>query len=155
MVYEVSSPTDTMLEVQDMLRMLTAYELLMLVVAGVFAFIVLASTSSMNVAERASELATMACMGFSFRQLSKLVLMELLALWLAGLLLGAPLGLALGDFLVNSYQSDLLHLELALIPSTWLEAGLFSLLVCLAGFSAGLWRLRCLPLTAANQDRFD
>ena len=139
-------------EVEDLLRMFNAYKALLLAFTSLFALVVLLGTTTMNVMERRREFATLSCLGVSDAQLAGLLITETLVLWFFGLLAGIPAGLALGQTMMNSFQSQLLQLDLALSAGTVFSTALLSLLICFGAVGNGLSRLRDLPLTAATQD---
>lgn len=148
----ISSPLQMRDEVEDLLRMFNAYKALLLAFTSIFALVVLLGTTTMNVMERRREFATLSCLGVSDAQLAGLLITETLVLWFLGLLTGIPAGLALGQVMMNSFQSQLLQLDLALGASTVLTTAGISLLICFVAVGNGLTRLRALPLTAATQD---
>lgn len=154
-VANVSSPGQMQDEVKELLRMFNAYKSLVLAFTAIFALVVLLGTTTMNVMERSREFATLSCLGVSDLNLASLLLLETTLLWLLGLALGLPAGLALGTEMMNSFQSQLLHLDLSLSLETVALTAVLSLAICLLALLNGLLRLRSLPLTAATQDRFD
>lgn len=148
----LSSPNQMRDEVEDLLRMFNAYKALLLAFTSLFALVVLLGTTTMNVMERRREFATLSCLGVSDAQLAGLLITETMVLWFFGLVTGIPAGLALGQTMMNSFQSQLLQLDLALSASTVISTALLSLTICIAAVGNGLSRLRDLPLTAATQD---
>ena len=150
-----SSPAETRDEVESLLRMLNASKSLILAFTTIFALVVLLGTTTMNVLERSREFATLSCLGVSDTKLASLLLIETVILWFFGFLLGLPAGIALGTEMMNSFQSQLLQLDLSLGLSNVFTTAVVSLLVCVAALLNGLLKLRSLPLTAATQDRFE
>jgi len=151
----IFSPEQAKEEVQDLLRMFNAYKTLILAFTSLFAIVVLLGTTTMTLMERTREFATLSCLGVSDWKLAKLLLTETLMVWFLGLLLGLPAGLALGSQMMNSFQRQLLSLDLSLSPETVVVTALVSLLICILALVNGILRLRSLPLTAATQDRFE
>jgi putative ABC transport system permease protein len=154
-VAQLLSPGQMKGEVEDLLRMLNAYKSLILAFTALFALVVLLGTTTMNLLERTREFATLSCLGVSDRKLTGLLLLETVAIWLAGLVLGIPSGLVLGSQMINRFQSQLLHLDLSLSLETILLTSSVSLLICFIALGNGILRLRAIPVTAATQDRFD
>ena len=149
--HEFTSPAEIRNEVEDLLRMFNAYKSLLLGFTSIFALVVLLGTTTMNVMERTKEFATLSCLGVSDGQLAGLLFTENLILWFFGMLLGVPAGLALGQTMMNNFQSQLLQLDFTLGATTLLTTAALSLLICVVAMGNGLARLRNLPLTAATQ----
>ncbi|MEW6278887.1 MAG: ABC transporter permease [Candidatus Eremiobacterota bacterium] len=154
-VREVHDATDLRREIADLLRMLDAYKGLMFVFSSLLAVAALAGTTTMNLSERARELATMSILGVGERALALMLVLETLLLWLGGLVVGVPAGWFLGLFLVNHYQSDMIQLTLALEPASAVTTASVSLAICLASVAGGLFRILNLPLASAAQPRVD
>lgn len=149
------SPATTRQEVEGLLRMLNASKSLILAFTTIFALVVLLGTTTMNVLERTREFATLSCLGVSDNKLASLLLIETVILWFLGFLLGLPAGIALGTEMMNSFQSQLLQLDLSLGIGNLITTAVISLIVCVVALLNGLAKLKALPLTAATQDRFD
>lgn len=151
----VFSPAQMEDEVKELLRMFNAYKALILAFTALFALVVLLGTTTMNVLERRREFATLSCLGVRDGTLARLILSETLLMWLMGLGLGVPAGLALGTKMLNSFQSQLLRLDLTLTPWALASTSALSLAICLVALMNGLYRLRSVPLTAATQEVFE
>lgn len=132
-VAQVINLADMVGDIADLLRMLTSYEGLMFAFSGILAVALVMGTTTMNLSERTHELVTMLVLGVRYEMLARMLMVETLLLWLAGLAVGIPAGLALGAWLVNSYQSDLIQLSFALQPKTLLQVAGISLVLSLAG----------------------
>lgn len=142
-------------DVQDVLRLLNTYKAVMLIFTSVFAFIVLLAVTTMNVLERTRDLATLSCMGVGDGTLLGILGLETLGLWLMSLVGGIPAGVLLGQWLVASYQSELVQIQLDLSPGALVGTALFSLFICALAVAAALIRIGYIPLTEATCERFD
>lgn len=140
-------------EIQELLSMLGAYRWIMFLFSASMAFALLTGTTTMNVLERKAELATLAVLGVRERTLAGLLLVEMIMLWFLGLLAGVPLGYILGNWLVNSYQSDLIQLHMSLGWGTLLLTAALSLVVCLLAALSSLNKVLSVPLKESMQHR--
>jgi len=148
-VVSVTDLSDTRADVREMLKMLNAYLVLMILCSGVLAVALVAGCSTMNMLERLRELATLSILGISDRTLVDLLLLEAGLAWLLGLALGLPLGLWIGNALLNNYQSELIHMQLEVRPLTLMSTALSTLAVCMAATLSSIRQLLRAPLTTA------
>ncbi len=95
-----------------------------LVLGGLMASAILFTTMSVNVLERAREIATLRASGMRRRELSRLIAAENLLMTLLGIAPGLLVGVVGGRVLMRSFSSDLFQLELIVRPSTLLLSSL-------------------------------
>ncbi|MBU6430148.1 MAG: ABC transporter permease, partial [Cyanobacteria bacterium REEB65] len=126
---------------------------IMLAFCGVLAVAVLFNTSTLAILERARELATLEALGVPFRQISGILLVESALLGALGLVLGIPLGIAGGNWLLGLYQSDLFTLPYTISLRALLAAIGGILVAALLAQWPGLLWLRRLPLADAVRER--
>jgi len=91
-----------------------------LVLGGLMASAILFTTMSVNVLERAREIATLRASGVRRREISRLVAAENLLMTLLGIAPGLLAGVVGGWLLMRSFSSDLFQLEFIVRPSTLL-----------------------------------
>lgn len=150
-VAEIVSMPQMRREIGDLLRMVQAFSSVMLLLASGMAFAILVGTTTMNLMDRTSELATMGVLGVPRALLLRMLVVETLLLWLLGLALGIPAGYGLAEWLVRSYQTDLLQITVSVRPVTLLGTAAVSLVLCLAAVANGLRTVQRIPLTEATQ----
>jgi len=150
-VSDLKSPADMEREVEELLKMFNTYKSVILAFTSLFALVVLLGTTTMTVMDRSREFATLSCLGVSDYNLGFILFLETLLQWFAGLCLGLPTGLVLGSRLMNSFQSQLIQLDLALSWTTIVNTSWVSLLVCLLALGNGLMRLKRIPVTEASR----
>ena len=138
-------------DIRTLLRLANAYFALMAVFSGLLAFALLVASSTMTVADRANEIATLAVLGFSEGTLASMLVVETLLLWLAAMVVGVPGGYVLGNSLLNHYQADLIQMQLDLSPWTILATTLGSLALCLAATVQSLGAVLKIPLSDATR----
>lgn len=140
-------------QIEEMLRTLNMYLYVLLGFAACFTVVILSAAGLMNIAERTKELAILACLGFPEKTVVRMLLLEVFFVWLLGNLVGMMCGVHAADWLMNSFQSELVQME----PSVSLWSIIFT-----ATWSAGIYllastltlpRLRRVPLGAAVQER--
>ncbi|HXE73888.1 MAG TPA: FtsX-like permease family protein, partial [Candidatus Nitrosotenuis sp.] len=153
LVASISDMNDMRSDILDLLRMLDAYKGLMFLFSSILAVAAVTGTTTMSVMERTPELATMSTLGVHRRTLLLMLVTETTMLWLGGFCLGAPAGVALGNWLVNNYQSELLQIQLLVSPSTLLGTAAVSLALCLLAVVNGLRTVLRVPLTEAMSPR--
>jgi len=89
-----------------------------LVLGGLMASAILFTTMSVNVLERAREIATLRASGVRRREISRLITAENLLMTLLGIAPGLLAGVVGGQLLMRSFSSDLFQLELIVRPRT-------------------------------------
>ena len=90
----------------------------MLVLGALMAFAIMFTTMSVNIGERAREVATLRASGVRLRQISRLISSENLIMTLLGIVPGLIAGVIGGRLLMDSYSSDLFRLNLVVRPWT-------------------------------------
>ena len=116
-----------------MLRSLNLVIVVLIVSAGMLAFVVLYNLNNINITERQRELATIKLLGFYDGEVSAYVYRENIVLTLFGILLGCFMGHWLHIYLVRSTEIDLMMFGRQTATSAYVYAAiltaLFSLLV--------------------------
>jgi putative ABC transport system permease protein len=110
---------------------MTAVVWLLIAAASLLALIVLYSLSSINITERARELATLKVLGFLRREVSSYISRETTMLTLLGLILGLIGGIFLHQFVMASIEVNEIMFARTILPQSFLFAALITL-VCSA-----------------------
>ena len=82
--------------------------LVLIISAGLLAFVVLYNLNSINIAERRRELATLKVLGFYDREVAMYVYRENVILTILGIIAGVFMGIALHKYLVHTVEIDVL-----------------------------------------------
>ena len=90
-----------------MMEALDAVVLVLILSAVLLAVIVLYNLSSINIAERIREIATLEVLGFTDNEVSMYIFRENIVLTLLGALLGLGLGRILASFVINTAEIDM------------------------------------------------
>ena len=92
--------------VDDMLGSMNVVIAVLVISAGMLAFIVLYNLNNINISERKRELATLKVLGFFDREVSAYVNRENIMLTAIGMAVGLLLGLALHRFVMTTVETD-------------------------------------------------
>lgn len=106
-VTSVSMNATAQTQVNEMLGNLNVIIAVMIVAAGLLAFIVLYNLNNINLTERRRELATLKVLGFYNRELASYVYRENIILSLFGMLLGILLGFILHWFVMQTVETEM------------------------------------------------
>lgn len=96
----------------------------MVAFALVLGFAIVYNSSVISFAERKKELASLRVVGFTSREVSGLMLKEIMLQSLLGVLLGLPFGRLMAQGYVNSVSTDLFTLPVMVYPATYLYSAL-------------------------------
>ncbi|MBQ1406511.1 MAG: ABC transporter permease, partial [Eubacterium sp.] len=107
----VSVNIDTRERVNNMMKSLNSVIYVVILSAGLLAFIVLYNLTNINITERVREIATIKVLGFYPIEVSQYVFRENLALTAAAALVGLPLGKKLLDFVIDSIVITFIYFE--------------------------------------------
>ena len=105
-VLSISYTASTMDMVNRMLSTLGIVIIVLIVSAGMLAFVVLYNLNNINITERQRELATLKVLGFFDGEVSQYVLRENIILTIAGILFGAVLGIFLHRYIIVTVEVD-------------------------------------------------
>jgi putative ABC transport system permease protein len=95
---------------------------IMVIFAFILGFAIVFNTSLMNFLERKRELASLKVMGFSRKELSRLLLNESIIQSGLGILLGLPFGKILAHYYIASVETDMYSFQAAVYPLTYFYA---------------------------------
>ena len=102
----VSYTHDIEKQLDDMLRSLNLVIVVLIISAGMLAFVVLYNLNTVNIAERKRELATLKVLGFYDMEVAEYVYRENILLTFLGAVVGAVLGKFLHLFIIETVEVD-------------------------------------------------
>lgn len=105
-VLNVSYLHDIESQLNDMLKSLNLVIVVLIVSAGMLAFVVLYNLNNINITERRRELATLKVLGFYDKEVSAYVYRENLILTFVGMVAGVVLGILLHRFIIETVEVD-------------------------------------------------
>jgi putative ABC transport system permease protein len=125
--------TDLEKSIEDMLSILGNIVLVLIVSAGLLAFVVLYNLNSINIMERRRELATLKVLGFFDTEVAAYVYRENVLLTIFGILAGIVFGTVLHHFTIVTVEVDLMMFGRSIRPVSYVYSTLitfgFALLV--------------------------
>lgn len=135
-VNSVSFKNNIQLNYDESVKSINAVVLVLIVSAGVLAFVVIYNLTNININERRRELATIKLLGFYNKELASYIYRENIILTVIGSLTGIGLGVLLNNFVIISAETNILMFIRKVPPIYFLySVGLtmiFSIIVNLA-----------------------
>ncbi len=113
-------------QVTDMLEALDSVIVVLIMSAGLLAFIVLYNLNNININERQRELATLKVLGFYDKEISAYVYRENVLLTFIGVAVGCLLGKLLHSFVIQTVEIDMCMFGRNIEPSSYLYSILFT-----------------------------
>ncbi len=123
----VSFVNDLEQEIDDMLEALNIVIYVLILSAGLLAFVVLYNLNSINITERQRELATLKVLGFYDTEVAMYVYRENIFLTIIGILVGAVMGAFLHQFIIQTVEVDLMMFGRIIGLRSYLLSGLLTL----------------------------
>lgn len=118
---------------KDVLNSIDYVVLVLIVSAGLLAFIVLYNLININISERQTEIATIKVLGFTDSEVASYIYTEAAILTIIGIILGLFLGIGMHTFVVKTAEVDIIMFsrEINALSFVWsaLLTGVFSVLV--------------------------
>lgn len=121
----VSFVSDLQTQVSDMMRSLDMVVVVLVVSAGLLAFIVLYNLNNISIIERRRELATLKVLGFYDGEVAAYIYRENIWLTLIGMVLGVGIGFVLHKFIIRTCEVDMIMFG----QSIRLDSYLYSILL--------------------------
>ncbi len=125
----------------------------MLLFGALLAFVLIFNTMSVNIAERAGEVATLRSEGVGRRRLARMIVGENLLVVTLGIVPGLLIGYLIAKSFMASFSSDLFSFDLAMKPMTFVWSALAMLLVALVTQWPGLRAVQRLDLASVLRER--
>lgn len=104
LVYFIDSVKET---VDDTMKSLKLVVVVMIICAGLLAFIVLFNLTNINISERVREIATVKVLGFNHMETNMLVFRENFVMSVIGVLLGSVLGYFMAQYLISTVEVNM------------------------------------------------
>lgn len=125
----------------------------MVLFGALLAFALIFTTMSVNVSERAVELATMRAGGFGLGTIARLLTGENVLLTVLGIVAGLPVAVLTASWFMASFSSDLFQFELAVRPRTLAASAVAMVVVALLSQLPGILSLGRLDLGRVVRER--
>ena len=114
--------------VDDMMSSLNYVVIILIVSAGLLAFVVLYNLSNINISERQKELATIKVLGFYDKEVYKYVTRETVLLTIIGIMFGLMGGYFLNYFILGTCEINMLRFAKVINPLSFLYAILITVI---------------------------
>ncbi|MBI1319364.1 MAG: FtsX-like permease family protein [Candidatus Hydrogenedens sp.] len=124
-----------------------------LIFAGVIAFAIIYNLTSVSLAERQRELASLRVLGLTTAEVGRILYNESTLLSLGGIVFGIPAGIALCAMMVNAYDTELYRLPFHIDRESYALAVLLSIVFVVLANLATWRRLNRLDLMAVLKER--
>lgn len=105
---------------ENMLSKISIVVVVLILSAGVLAFIVLYNLTNINITERKKEIATIRVLGFTNRELSAYIYRESIVLTVFGILLGLVIGIGLHGFIIQNIEMENMMFGRSIEPISFL-----------------------------------
>lgn len=99
----------------------------LIISAGLLAFIVLYNLSNINISERIRELATIKVLGFYDKEVYDYITREIVLLTVIGILLGLVFGYILNSFILGTCEIGILRFKKTVLPQSYIYAALITI----------------------------
>ena len=113
-------------QVDRVLSTLDAVILVLIVSAGMLAFVVLYNLNNINITERQRELATLKVLGFYDGEVSQYVLRENVILTVLGIMFGAVFGILIHRYVITTVEVDAVMFGRNIKPLSFLYSGILT-----------------------------
>lgn len=111
----------------DTLSAMNLVVYILIISAGLLAFIVLYNLSNINISERIRELATIKVLGFYDKEVYNYVTREILLLTIIGIIFGLIFGYILNSFILGTCEIGILRFKRVILPQSYIYATLITI----------------------------
>ncbi|MBO5798019.1 MAG: FtsX-like permease family protein, partial [Clostridia bacterium] len=126
-VASLSVTADMRASISDMLGSLDAIVVVIILCAGLLAFVVLYNLTNINITERQRELATLKVLGFYDSESAAYIYRENAVLTLIGIAVGLVAGIFLHQFVIRTAEVEMVMFQRTVQPLSYLWAALLTL----------------------------
>ncbi len=136
----VTNVTSTAENIQETLEILNYVVVVLIVSAGLLAFVVLYNLENVNISERVRELATIKVLGFYDKEVYNYVTKETIILTIIGIILGLVFGTFLSMYIITTCEINMLRFPKIVHTASYIYSALitivFSVIVNIATYFA-------------------
>lgn len=126
--------------IEDMMSLLNYVVIVLIISAGLLAFVVLYNLSNVNISERIRELATIKVLGFYDKEVYHYVVRETVILTAIGIILGLVAGYFLNYYIMGTCEINMLRFSKTIEPISYVYASIitivFTIIVNIATYFA-------------------
>ena len=126
-ITQVTSNTETIRMFQETVDNMMAVVVVLILSAGLLAFVVLYNLTNINISERVREIATLKVLGFTRKEVNLYVFRENLWLSLLGIFIGFFLGDALHLYIMKTVEIEIMRFGRQILPMSYGFSALLTL----------------------------
>jgi len=152
-VQSVKEPDDMVKQYYEYMDLMYAMIGVIITMSCIMGFAIIYNTTTISIMERRRELASLRIMGFSNKQVSELIFNENTAVSILGLVVGMPLGRAIGAQIIAFYPEDVMSLPLVVFPKTYVLAAITVALFVVLAQLANMRRISRMDLVEVMKSR--
>lgn len=152
-IASVSSSTDIRAMYDKSLALIIVSIGIMLVFSGVLGFSIVYNVTSVNIGEREAEFSTLRVLGFSNKEIFRLILKENNIIMVIGILLGIPVGTAMLGYATYAFSTENYSLKMEPTSASLFYAGMTTILFILLAQVATYRRIKKLDFLQALKTR--
>lgn len=104
----------------DTLSAMNVVVYILIISAGILAFVVLYNLANINISERIRELATIKVLGFYDKEVFEYVTREIVLLTIIGIVFGLVFGFVLNSFILGTCEIEMLRFKRIILPQSYL-----------------------------------
>jgi len=138
-VGSVSYRSSTYLDFNKSMKSINSVVLILIMSAGVLAFVVIYNLTNINISERKRELATIKLLGFYNNELALYIYRENMILTLIGSITGIGVGLLLNSFVLNAAETNIVMFYKTINPIYFLYSVLLTIFFSIVVNIAMYW----------------
>jgi len=127
-VSAVSNISSLANSIQDMMSLLNYVVVILIVAAGLLAFVVLYNLANVNISERIRELATIKVLGFYDKEVYTYVTKETVILTIIGIILGLGAGYLLNYYILGTCEINMLRFTKTVNPISYVYAAVITII---------------------------
>lgn len=128
MVSTIMINSDVISLMDDMLKSLNYVVVVLIVSAGLLAFVVLYNLANVNINERIRELATIKVLGFYDKEVYSYITKETVILTIIGIILGLFAGYFLNSFIIKTCEINMLRFSSEILPQSYIYSAAITLI---------------------------
>jgi len=152
-VSSVMSPQKEQAGFLQYMDMIIAFIAIMVLMAGLLGMAIMYNTSIMTFQERKREMASLRVLGFSQKEIAGLLRRETGIQAVLGIIIGLPVGKAMGTVVMASISTDLFSLPAVIYPRTYLIAALAALIFIGIGQQLAIRKTSQIDMVEALKNR--
>lgn len=123
----ITKTTKLMKTMDETLSAMNSVVYVLIISAGLLAFVVLYNLSNINISERIRELATIKVLGFYDKEVYDYVTREIVLLTIIGILFGLIFGFILNSFILSTCEIGVLRFKRIILPQSYIYSALITI----------------------------